>query len=217
MFFEAMHPSWQAALADQREALGIIENRLQKSASVFAPPMPLVMRVFEQSIDEVKVLILGQDPYPTPGDAIGLAFAVAAERARPRSLNNILRELHDDLGESVTAGGDLTRWSRQGVFLLNRHLTVDVGAAGSHANLGWDAFTDRVLEELARFHAGSLVAVLWGAQAQTASERLVETALIQSAHPSPLSAHRGFFGSKPFSRANEALRQRGIQPIDWSC
>lgn len=217
MFFEVMHPSWQAALADQREALETIEQRLQKSASVFAPPMPLVMRVFEQAIDEVKVLILGQDPYPTPGDAIGLAFAVAAESAMPRSLNNILRELHDDLGDTVTAGGDLTRWSRQGVFLLNRHLTVEVGAAGSHANFGWDSFTDRVLEELARRHAGSLVAVLWGAQAKTAAERLVETALIQSAHPSPLSAHRGFFGSKPFSRVNEALRQRGIQPIDWCC
>ncbi|MFM5903816.1 MAG: uracil-DNA glycosylase [Microbacteriaceae bacterium] len=217
MFFEVMHPSWQAALADQREALETIEQRLQKSASVFAPPMPLVMRVFEQAIDEVKVLILGQDPYPTPGDAIGLAFAVAAESAMPRSLNNILRELHDDLGDTVTAGGDLTRWSRQGVFLLNRHLTVEVGAAGSHANFGWDSFTDRVLEELSRRHAGSLVAVLWGAQAKTAAERLVETALIQSAHPSPLSAHRGFFGSKPFSRVNEALRQRGIQPIDWCC
>lgn len=217
MFFEAMHPSWQAALADQREALETIEQRLQKSASVFAPPMPLVMRVFEQAIDEVKVLILGQDPYPTPGDAIGLAFAVAAESAMPRSLNNILRELHDDLGDTVTAGGDLTRWSRQGVFLLNRHLTVEVGAAGSHANFGWDSFTDRVLEELARRHVGSLVAVLWGAQAKTAAERLVETTLIQSAHPSPLSAHRGFFGSKPFSRVNEALRQRGIQPIDWCC
>jgi uracil-DNA glycosylase len=175
------------------------------------------MRAFEQPLDQVKVLILGQDPYPTAGDAIGLAFAVVSGRSLPRSLNNIMRELGADLGASVTSGGDLTRWSAQGVMLLNRHLTVEVGSAGSHAKLGWDAFTDRVLEELVRGQADKLVAVLWGAQAQTVAKFLPEAALVESAHPSPLSAHRGFFGSKPFSRVNEALRQRGMQPIDWSC
>ncbi len=217
MFFEAMHASWQRALADQREALEAIENRLQNSGSNYAPPQHLVMRAFEQPLDQVKVLILGQDPYPTAGDAIGLAFAVVSGRSLPRSLNNIMRELGADLGASVTSGGDLTRWSAQGVMLLNRHLTVEVGSAGSHAKLGWDAFTDRVLEELARGQADKLVAVLWGAQAQTVAKFLPEAALVESAHPSPLSAHRGFFGSKPFSRVNEALRQRGMQPIDWSC
>lgn len=217
MFFEAMHTSWRLALADQREALQVIERRLQNSGCDFAPPQHLVMRAFEQPLDEVKVLILGQDPYPTAVDAIGLAFAVAAGKSAPRSLNNIMRELSDDLGASVSTGGDLNRWSAQGVMLLNRHLTVEFGAPGSHAKLGWDAFTDRVLEELARRHMGKLVAVLWGAQAQTAAKFLPEAELVESAHPSPLSAHRGFFGSKPFSRVNEALRQRGVQPIDWSC
>ncbi len=216
MFFEQMHKSWQVALAAQRPLLEHIEVDLRQIFSQIAPAPELVCRAFEMPIDEVRVLLLGQDPYPTDGDAVGLAFAVAAGRALPRSLRNIMVELASDVPEASHAG-DLSRWSKQGVLLLNRHLTTGLGSAGSHIGLGWQEFTDAAVRALAQHHGRDLVAVLWGNQARTAQPLLGAAQIVASAHPSPLSAHRGFFGSKPFSQVNQALEKVGREPIDWSC
>jgi uracil-DNA glycosylase len=222
MFFEQMHPTWQAALADTKPLLDAIEAKLdahtQAGAGEFVPAKQFVMRAFEQPLDEIRVLIVGQDPYPTAGHAIGLSFAVNTDvKPLPRSLKNILIELKDDLGKSTPAEGNLAQWSKQGVLLLNRHLTTDLAEAGAHTDIGWAAFTDRVIGVLNRKLGRKLVAILWGAQAQQLSGALCDCTVISSAHPSPLSARRGFFGSKPFSKTNEALIQVGEQPIDWSC
>ena len=222
MFFEQMHPTWQVALADAKPLLESIEAKLdslpESGGGEFVPPKPFVMRAFEQPLDKIRVLIVGQDPYPTAGHAIGLSFAVNTDvKPLPRSLKNILIELKDDLGKKVSAEGDLSRWSEQGVLLLNRHLTTDLAEAGAHTDIGWAAFTDKVINVLNRKLGRKLVAILWGAQAQQLSGALCDCTVLMSAHPSPLSARRGFFGSKPFSRTNEALNQVGEQPIDWSC
>lgn len=222
MFFEQMHPTWQVALADAKPLLESIEAKLdslpESGGGEFVPPKPFVMRAFEQPLDKIRVLIVGQDPYPTAGHAIGLSFAVNTDvKPLPRSLKNILIELKDDLGKTVSAEGDLSRWSEQGVLLLNRHLTTDLAEAGAHTDIGWSAFTDKVINVLNRKLGRKLVAILWGAQAQQLSGALCDCTVLMSAHPSPLSARRGFFGSKPFSRTNEALNQVGEQPIDWSC
>ena len=216
MFFEQMHKSWQVALADQRPILERIERDLRPVFSHITPRPELVCRAFEMPIDEVRVLLLGQDPYPTPGDAFGLAFAIAPNRSLPRSLRNIMTELSEDL-PGASSSGDLSRWTRQGVLLLNRHLTTGLGAAGSHIGLGWQEFTDAAVRALAQHHGRGLVAVLWGNQARTAQQLLGQAQIVASAHPSPLSAHRGFFGSRPFSQANQALVKAGREPIDWSC
>ncbi|MEN9714003.1 MAG: hypothetical protein RLZZ164_667 [Actinomycetota bacterium] len=217
MFFEAMHPSWQAALADQRELLAEIEARVLAAGEIQPSPKN-VMRAFETPLDQVRVLIVGQDPYPTPGHAIGLSFAVAeGVKPLPRSLQNMMRELRDDLGNTVTNGGRLQDWSAQGVMLLNRHLTTSSAEAGAHFDFGWLAFTDAVIRVLNRARGRKLVAILWGNQAQTLTALLADAQIISSAHPSPLSARRGFFGSKPFSKANTALGYVGEQPINWSC
>ena len=216
MFFEQMHKSWQVALADQRPLLERIEVDLRPIFSQIAPAPELVCRAFEMPIDEVRVLLLGQDPYPTDGDAVGLAFAIAPGRALPRSLRNIMTELASDV-PAATHTGDLSRWSEQGVMLLNRHLTTGLGSAGSHIGLGWQEFTDAAVRALAQHHGRDLVAVLWGNQARTAQPLLGAAQIVASAHPSPLSAHRGFFGSKPFSQVNQALEKVGREPIDWSC
>lgn len=222
MFFEQMHPTWQAALAEAKPLLESIEAKLdlhlEARGGEIVPPKQFVMRAFEQPLDEIRVLIVGQDPYPTAGHAIGLSFAVNTDvKPLPRSLKNILIELKDDLGKTVTAEGDLSKWSEQGVLLLNRHLTTDLADAGAHTDIGWAAFTDKVINVLNRKLGRKLVAILWGAQAQQLSGALCDCTVLTSAHPSPLSARRGFFGSKPFSRANEALSQVGELPIDWSC
>ena len=216
MFFEQMHKSWQVALADQRPLLERIEVDLRPIFSQIAPAPELVCRAFEMPIDEVRVLLLGQDPYPTAGDAVGLAFAIAPGRALPRSLRNIMTELASDI-PAATHTGDLSRWSEQGVMLLNRHLTTGLSSAGSHIGLGWQEFTDAAVRALAQHHGRDLVAVLWGNQARTAQPLLGAAQIVASAHPSPLSAHRGFFGSKPFSQVNQALEKVGREPIDWSC
>ncbi len=216
MFFEQMHKSWQVALADQRPLLERIEVDLRPFFSKIAPAPQLVCRAFEMPIDEVRVLLLGQDPYPTAGDAVGLAFAIAPGRALPRSLRNIMTELASDI-PAATHTGDLSRWSEQGVMLLNRHLTTGLSSAGSHIGLGWQEFTDAAVRALAQHHGRDLVAVLWGNQARTAQPLLGASQIVASAHPSPLSAHRGFFGSKPFSQVNQALEKVGREPIDWSC
>lgn len=218
MFFEQMHPSWQAALADAKPLLESIEAKLSAQNGEYVPARQFVMRAFEQPLDEIRVLIVGQDPYPTAGHAIGLSFAVNTDvKPLPRSLKNILIELKDDIGKHVPAEGDLSKWSEQGVLLLNRHLTTDLAEAGAHGEIGWAAFTDRVINVLNRKLGRKLVAILWGAQAQQLSGALCDCTVISSAHPSPLSARRGFFGSKPFSKTNNALIEVGEQPIDWSC
>jgi uracil-DNA glycosylase len=218
MFFEQMHPSWQAALADTKTTLAAIEAKLDALGKEYVPAKVHVMRAFEQPLDDIRVLIVGQDPYPTAGHAIGLSFAVDTNvKPLPRSLKNILIELKDDLGKSVSSEGDLSLWSKQGVLLLNRHLTTDKSEAGAHSDLGWAGFTDKVITVLNRKLGRKLVAILWGNQAQQLSPALCDCTVISSAHPSPLSARRGFFGSKPFSKTNQALTQVGEQPIDWSC
>ena len=218
MLFEQMHQSWQGALADCQQLLDQIEQKLINSNQEFVPPLQLVMRAFEKPLDEIRVVIVGQDPYPTIGHAIGLSFAVnTAIKPLPRSLKNILIELRDDLGKSVSADGDLSRWAEQGVFLINRHLTTDLAEAGAHTEIGWGMFTDKVITVLNRKLGRKLVAILWGNQAQQLAPILCDSSVIASAHPSPLSARRGFFGSKPFSKTNRMLVSIGEQPIDWSC
>ncbi|MEY4366916.1 MAG: hypothetical protein RLZ28_331 [Actinomycetota bacterium] len=229
MFFEAMHPAWQVILSDQKAVLKSIEKTLAElpaaegSSASYLPASQNVMRAFEADPNQTRVLIIGQDPYPTPGHAIGLAFACPIEiRPQPRSLQNIRAELNTDLAvdrdpslrpraaESV----DISDWAAQGVMLLNRSLTVLPGQPGSHQELGWLSFTATAIERLAVLRSGSLVTLLWGKSAQTVAS-LVGSAILQAAHPSPLSARRGFFGSRPFSNANRLLVEVGQQPIDW--
>lgn len=217
MFFEQMHPTWQSALGDCRDLLLLMEVRLAGDVRPYAPIDHRVMRAFETSMNDVKVLLIGQDPYPTENVAIGLSFAVdlQATPTLPRSLQNILKEVQDDLGSKVKVGGDLTKWADQGVMLLNRHLTVPIGDAGGHDDMGWNRFTDKVVAALAKHHGEKLVAILWGKQAAEVEPLLGDAQVIKSAHPSPLSASRGFFGSKPFSRTNEALKKVGRKPVKW--
>ena len=162
------------------------------------------------------MLITGQDPYPTPGHPVGLSFSVAPDvRPLPGSLVNIFKELEDDLGIAPCPHGDLTAWAAQGVLLLNRVLTVRAGAPASHRGRGWEAVTEQAIRALVA-RPQPLVAVLWGRDAQSLKPMLGDTPTIESAHPSPLSASRGFFGSRPFSRANTLLEQQGAAPINWA-
>lgn len=183
----------------------------------YLPRGELVLRAFTQPLADVRVLIVGQDPYPTPGHPIGLSFAVDQDvRPLPRSLTNIYRELEADLGIPPAPHGDLSAWFDQGVLLLNRCLTVQPGKAGSHRGKGWEPVTERAIEALIE-RGGPLVAILWGRDAQTLMPRLERAGvpIIASAHPSPLSASSGFFGSRPFSRANAELTGQGAAEIDW--
>ena len=182
----------------------------------YLPAGPLVLRAFERPMSQVKVLIVGQDPYPTPGHPIGLSFAVERHvRPVPRSLGNIYKELRSDIGIDPPSHGDLTAWSDQGVLLLNRVLTVEPGRPASHRGKGWEPITETAIRALVD-RGGPLVAVLWGKDAQTLTPLLGTTPIIASAHPSPMSADRGFFGSKPFSRANSRLIEQGGEPVDWA-
>jgi uracil-DNA glycosylase len=175
-----------------------------------------VLRAFTQPFDAVRVLVVGQDPYPTPGHPVGLSFSVERHvRPIPKSLVNIYRELHDDLGITPAVHGDLTSWATSGVLLLNRVLTVRPGAPASHRGAGWERITEHAIRALVD-RGGPLVAILWGKDAASLRPMLGQTAIIESAHPSPLSASRGFFGSRPFSRADAALVAQGSAPIDWS-
>ena len=181
----------------------------------YLPAGDRVLRAFARPLAAVKVLIVGQDPYPTPGHPIGLSFAVDQHvRPLPRSLANIYRELADDLGIAPAPHGDLSAWSDQGVMLLNRVLTVAPGAPASHRGWGWEKVTEHAIRTLVARDA-PLVAILWGRDAANLRPLLGATPIIESAHPSPLSAHRGFFGSKPFSRANDLLVRQGADPVDW--
>lgn len=179
------------------------------------PAADRVFSAFARPLADVRVLIVGQDPYPTPGHPIGLSFATAPDvRPLPRSLQNIYRELHDDLGVDPAPHGDLTAWADRGVLLLNRVLTVRAGEAGSHRGQGWETVTKAAIRALAA-RGGPLVAILWGNDARRLAPLLHGVPTIESAHPSPLSASRGFFGSRPFSSANDALLAQGAAPIDW--
>jgi uracil-DNA glycosylase len=215
---ELMHPSWAAALApvaDQIAQLGDFLRAEIAAGHRYLPAGGLVLRAFEQPLADVRVLIVGQDPYPTPGHAVGLSFAVAPDvRPIPRSLANIYRELQTDLGLAPPSTGDLTPWAQRGVLLLNRVLTVRPGASASHRGRGWEEVTDAAIAALVA-RGGPLVAILWGRDARGLKPALGATAVIESAHPSPLSANSGFFGSRPFSRANAALLAQGAEPVDW--
>lgn len=215
---DLVDPGWADALApvDERiHAMGDFLRAESEAGRGYLPAGDAVLRAFTTPFDEVKVVILGQDPYPTPGHPIGLSFAVDPHvRPVPRSLANIYRELDADLGIAPVAHGDLTSWSARGVLLLNRVLTVRPGDAGSHRRRGWEAVTDRAIEALVA-RRKPLVAVLWGNDAQKVKPLLGSTPRVESVHPSPLSASRGFFGSKPFSRVNELLVEQGATPIDW--
>jgi uracil-DNA glycosylase len=175
-----------------------------------------VLRAFTQPFSDVRVLVVGQDPYPTPGHPVGLSFSVAPDvRPLPGSLRNIFKELHDDLGITPPPHGDLTAWSERGVLLLNRVLTVRPGAPASHRGKGWEEVTAQAISALVERRA-PLVAILWGRDAQTLRPALEDVPVVASPHPSPLSAHSGFFGSRPFSRANALLKQQGAEPVDWT-
>lgn len=209
---------WAEALAPEAARVRALLATLRTEAAAGTPFLPdeqHVLRAFARPLADVRVVIVGQDPYPTPHHPIGLAFAVDRKvRPLPRSLANIYSELHDDLGIAPAAHGDLSAWADQGVLLLNRVLTVAPGAPGSHRGRGWEAVTARALQTLAE-RGSPLVAVLWGRDAQAAAPLLPGVATIASAHPSPLSARRGFFGSRPFSRVNALLTEQGAPPIDW--
>ncbi|MDZ8201647.1 uracil-DNA glycosylase [Microbacterium sp. SSW1-59] len=211
-------PGWADALAPVAPDIAALGERLRAESAAgrsFLPGGENVLRVFSHPLDRVKVLIVGQDPYPTPGHPIGLAFAVDADvRPIPRSLANIYRELHDDLGLPPVAHGDLSAWSDQGVMLLNRVLTVAPGAPGSHRGWGWENVTEHAIRTLVDRET-PLVAILWGRDAGTLRPLLRDTPVVASAHPSPLSARRGFFGSRPFSRTDDLLREAGADPVDW--
>lgn len=216
---QLVHPSWSAALAPLEPtvtALGAFLREEVASGRGYLPAGEQVLRAFGQPLDAVRVLIVGQDPYPTPGHPVGLSFSVAPEvRPLPPSLVNIFSELGTDLGLARPSTGDLTPWAERGVLLLNRVLTVGPGKPGSHRGHGWEDVTAAAIEALV-VRGGPLVAILWGRDARALAPALGHVARIESAHPSPLSARSGFFGSRPFSRANELLVRQGAEPIDWS-
>jgi uracil-DNA glycosylase len=221
---ELVAPDWAEALTPVegklREVLGFLAAEAASGQNVLPRPTN-VLRAFRQPLAGVRVLVVGQDPYPTPGHAVGLSFAVdGGTRPIPRSLANIYKELDADLGLPPRTHGDLGRWAEQGVLLLNRVLSVRAGAAGSHRGKGWEAITAAAIRAVANRSAPAggpapLVAVLWGKDAESARPLLGPTPVIASAHPSPLSASRGFFGSRPFSRANALLQAQGNGTVDW--
>ncbi|MFC7404491.1 uracil-DNA glycosylase [Georgenia alba] len=210
---------WARALApveDQIHTMGDFLREENRAGHGYLPAGTDVLRAFTYPLQNVRVLIVGQDPYPTPGHPMGLSFSVQPHvRPVPRSLQNIYAELWDDLGLPVPQSGDLTPWARSGVMLLNRVLTVRPGAPASHRGKGWEAITEHAIRTLVAREA-PFVAILWGRDAGTLRPMLGPTPIIASAHPSPLSASRGFFGSRPFSRANALLAEAGAEPVDWS-
>jgi uracil-DNA glycosylase len=210
---------WAEALAPVDEQITAMGRFLRTELAAGRPYLPAgdrIFRAFQRPLASVRVLIVGQDPYPTPGHPIGLSFAVEAHvRPLPASLQNIYRELANDLGVTPPEHGDLSAWADRGVMLLNRSLSVRPGAPASHAGKGWEAITSCAIEALAA-RGGPVAAILWGRQAQSLKPLLGAVPCVESVHPSPLSAHRGFFGSRPFSRVNDLLARQGGEPMDWS-
>ncbi|MDP9021228.1 MAG: uracil-DNA glycosylase [Actinomycetota bacterium] len=213
-----VHPTWAAQLEPVRQRLGELGDFLraeQAAGRRFLPSGGRILAAFQQPFDEVRVLLVGQDPYPTPGHPVGLSFSVAADvRPLPKSLQNIFTEYQADLGFPPPANGDLSPWSARGVMLLNRVLTVRAGAPGSHRGKGWEEITEQAIRVLAA-RDRPLVAILWGRDAGKLRPLLGAAPVVASPHPSPLSAHHGFFGSRPFSRANALLERQGAPPVDW--
>jgi len=213
-----MDEGWAAALepaADRIHAMGDFLRAEVAAGRRYLPAGDRVLRAFRQPFASVRVLIMGQDPYPTPGHPVGLSFSVAPEvRRLPGSLVNIFREYQADLGYPPPATGDLSPWSERGVMLLNRVLTVQPGHPNAHKGKGWEEVTEQAIRALAA-RGGPLVAILWGRDARNLGPLLTGVPLIESAHPSPNSADRGFFGSRPFSRAGQMLEMQGAEPVDW--
>lgn len=209
-----MDPSWQQILAASRDTLDQIELELAGVQNL-TPPQNQVMRAFELPVEDVRVLLLGQDPYPTEAMACGLAFANSPGTKTPQSLKNMMKELESDI-PSASVQGNLASWSDQGVLLLNSALTTVVGVSGAHQEI-WKKFVLEVLSSLDQATSGRLVCLSLGAEARKLSELIKLGEVVYAPHPSPLSAHRGFFGSKIYSRVNQALIERGLEPIDWSC
>jgi uracil-DNA glycosylase len=214
-----MAPDWAEALAPVDGRIGAMGQFLRAEVAAgrgYLPAGDQVMRAFARPLGDVRVLIVGQDPYPTPGHPIGLSFAVAPDvRPVPRSLANIYTELNADLGLAPVPHGDLSAWADQGVMLLNRVLTVTPGAPASHRGRGWESVTECAITALAA-RGGPCAAILWGRDAQSLKPLLGAIPWVESAHPSPLSASRGFFGSRPFSRVNRLLVDQGAEPVDWA-
>ena len=212
-------PDWADALAPVADRIAAMGDFLRAELAAgrgYFPAGANVLRAFTRPLGDVRVLVVGQDPYPTPGHAVGLSFSVAPNvRPLPRSLANIYAELNTDLGIAPAVHGDLWAWFSQGVLLLNRVLTVRPGAPGSHRGKGWEQVTQQAIKALVA-RGGPLVAILWGRDAQNLQPMLGDVPVIASAHPSPLSARSGFFGSRPFSRTNAALEAQGASPIDWT-
>lgn len=209
--FNQLHPDWQSVLNEHQHIISTIENQLDRGQ--VTPPFHQIFRALEKPISSIKVVIFGQDPYPGLGHAHGLAFSVEKSVTPiPASLRNIFEELSNDLAVPKRDNPDLSVWSDQGVLLLNRILTTEVGTSFAHKNYGWQAITNTVAEELGKH---PIVAILWGKSAGELRHYFRDEFVIESAHPSPLAAYRGFFGSKPFSRANEILRINNISEIDW--
>jgi len=216
---EIVDPGWARVLAPVADRVAELGDFLRGEVSAgrgYLPAGEHVLRAFTRPFADVRVLVVGQDPYPTPGHPVGLSFSVApGVRPLPRSLQNVFRELEADVGCERPVDGDLSAWSEQGVLLLNRVLTVRPGAPGSHRGRGWEAVTDQAIRALVA-RGAPLVAVLWGRDAQTLRPLLGDTPRVESAHPSPMSADRGFFGSRPFSRVNALLAAQGAAPVEWS-
>ncbi len=215
---EILEPGWAKALepvAGQVAAMGDFLRAEVAAGRTYLPSGANVLRAFQQPFDEVKVLIVGQDPYPTPGHAVGLSFSVAPEvRPLPGSLVNIFQEYQRDLGLPAPTNGDLTPWTERGVLLLNRALTTAPRKPAAHRGKGWEAVTEQAIRALVE-RGPALVAILWGSDARKLRPLLGPAPSVESAHPSPMSADRGFFGSRPFSRANDLLVRQGSQPVDW--
>ncbi len=216
---EIVETGWAGALAPVAGQIAAAGDFLRSEIAAgrrYLPSGANILRAFTQPFDQVRVLIVGQDPYPTPGHAVGLSFSVESTvRPVPRSLANIFREYSDDLGLPRPSNGDLSPWAARGVLLLNRVLTVEPGRPGSHRGKGWEEVTDQAIRALVARPAQPLVAILWGRDARTLCPMLSDVPCIESAHPSPMSADRGFFGSRPFSRANHLLEDLGTDPVDW--
>lgn len=212
-------PDWAEALEPVAAQITAMSRFLREETAAgrgYLPPGEAILRAFAEPMANVKVIIAGQDPYPTPGHSMGLSFSVAPDiRSLPRSLVNIFRELDDDLQIHAARSGDLSPWARQGVLLLNRVLTVQPGITASHRGKGWEVITGQAIRALLA-RKKPLVALLWGREAQKLKPMLGGIPTIESAHPSPLSASRGFFGSRPFSRINQLLAEQGVEPIDWA-
>jgi len=211
LLYKQLHSDWQKLLADLQPHIDSIESSLDKKN--VAPDFDSIFRALTSPISSIKVVIFGQDPYPTPGVAHGLAFSAKKNGTKiPASLQNIFTELKDDIGDPLRSQSDLSDWARQGVLLLNRILTTSVGSSLAHSKMDWERVTDRVAQVLGQ---RDVVAICWGRYAQEVTTYFRDEWLITSVHPSPLSAYRGFFGSQPFSKANTILEKNGISAVKW--